>query len=79
MSPALADADAAFDRVRETRFVIRKFEMRFPLRRIVMLAVAQIFMSMLRPNHFARIHFPIRVPDLFELDECFHQFVAEHF
>src|SRR5205814_5319805 len=67
------------DRVGKTSFVIWKLEMRSKLWRIIIFAVTQILIAPKRLHHLARIHFPIRVPDLFELRECLHQFVPEHF
>ena len=43
-----------------------------------MLAVAQILIAPVRPNDFARIHFPVRIPDLLKLAKCLDEFFAKH-
>ena len=78
VAPAFAHADATLHRVGEAFLVVGIFEIGLPLRRIVMFAVTQIFVAPIRSNDLARVHFPVRVPYLFEFAERLHQFVAEH-
>ena len=72
VSAALSHAHAALNRIGKTGFVVGKREVRLPLRRAVMFAIAEVLVSTLRPDHFPRIHLPIRVPDLLEFDERLH-------
>ena len=77
--PTFAHTDAAFHCVGKTAFIIRILEICLPLRRIVPFAVTQIFVASIRLDDFARIHFPIGIPDFLKLTESLHQFVAKHF
>src|SRR5947207_606789 len=61
MPPTFAYPDATLHCVGKTSFVTRIFEIRLPLRRIVMLAVTQIFVAPVRANDFTWVHFPVRV------------------
>src|ERR1051325_6243425 len=70
-------ADAALGRAPETKTVIHEFEMRLRLVRMVMRAEAQVFVNPMRPDDFAGIHFPVRVPERFELLEGADQLGTE--
>src|SRR5439155_13097390 len=74
--PAFAHADTAFHRVGKTSLILGILEIRLPLRRIVLFAVTQIFVAAVRANDLARVHFPVRVPDLLEFTESLHQLLA---
>ena len=79
MTAAFANTDAAFERIGKTAFVLGVLEISTHLRRIVFFSITQILIAMVRQNHFARIHFPIRIPDLFKLSKSADQFFAKHF
>src|SRR5438874_1351587 len=79
MPPAFAHPDATLHCIRKAPVIVRIFEMRLPLRRVVVLAITQIFVPPVRPNDLARVHFPVWLPNFLELADCLHEFVAEHF
>ena len=64
---------------RKAAVIIGKFEMRLRLPRFVPRIQAQIFVHAIRFHDFARVHFPIGIPDRLEFMEGLQQFWPEHF
>src|SRR5581483_921319 len=78
-APALADANAAQGRVREAAVIVRKFEVGFWIPGPVIGAEPQVFIHSVRINNFARIHFPVWVPNRLELAKGLKDLPAKHF
>ena len=55
-----------------------KFEMRRRIVRIPVRAEPQVFINPVGPHDFVRVHFPLRVPDGFELAERLDQLGTKH-
>ena len=78
VTTAFAHADATLHGIRKAAFVSRIFEIGLPLRGIVMLAITQVLVPTEWSNDFPRVHFPVRIPDLFEFAERLDEFLAKH-
>src|ERR1700732_1160277 len=76
---ALSHAHAAQRGVRQAAMILGKLKVspRFP--RFVVGAQTQVLIQLIRLNYLARIHFPIWIPQGFELTESLDQFRAKHF
>src|SRR5687767_6284896 len=77
-SAALADADAAFRRASEMAVVVGKLEMRLGFPRLVVGADAKIAVERPRIDHFAGVHFVLRIPNPFELAKRPDKFRSKH-
>ena len=75
----LANAYATKSCFSQAAMVVGKFEMRFWLPRLVIRTQAQVSVHSIRPDQFARIHFPIRVPERLEFMKRLDKFGSEHF
>ena len=63
---------------RETAFVVAEMKMRPDLTRVVVDAESQIVVEQSRIDDFARIHFPVGIPDLLEFPKGLASDLAEH-
>src|SRR5579863_9566711 len=77
-SAALAHADATQSCPRKAALVVGEFEIGLPRTRIVIGTQAQVLIYAIGIDHFTRVHFPVWVPDGFELTKGLNQFIAKH-
>src|SRR5437667_7709856 len=75
----LANAHTTQGCLGQAAVVVGKFEMRFRLPGLVIRTEAQVSVHSIRPDQFARVHLPIRVPERFEFLKCLDKFGSEHF
>ena len=74
----LADPNTTLQRPRKAEVVVRKAEVGFRLGRMVIGPIAEILVDAVWPHDFARIHFPVWVPDIFEFLKSTDQLLPEH-
>src|SRR5206468_12211582 len=77
-SPALTHTNTTLHRPRKAEVIVRKVEVRFRLGRMVIGPIAEILVDAVWPHNFARIHFPVWVPDIFEFLKSMDQLLPEH-
>src|SRR5689334_7519337 len=76
---AVTDSDTAQSNPPKISLVFRIFEISIRLRRIVAGTQTQVFSGQVSIHNLSRIHFPVWIPNGFELAECFNQLGSEHF
>src|SRR5579871_5390397 len=78
VTTADAGADATFGCIREAVMILRKMEVRRRILRMIAGAETQIFIDAVWIDDFAGIHFPVGIPNRFELAKRFDNFGAVH-
>ena len=76
---ALAHANTARRSLGKVAMIVRKQEVGFEVRRIVVGAEAKIFIELVRIDQLAGVHLPLRVPDALEFAKSFDQLRTKHF